>query len=66
MDMKERLKEILPAIQYLYNFRHGEGAGADLNTLFNSNENEPFELLFVIGANKDGKYYLEKLLLRKI
>lgn len=65
LDMKEKMREVLPAIQYLYNNRYGDLAGTKLNALFNTDKDEPFVLIFVIGRTSSGRYFLEKLILEK-
>ena len=64
LKTKELMKDILPAMQYLYSLRHGEGKWATLNALFNSDIDEPYVLEFIFNRDTSGKYFIESMNLK--
>lgn len=67
LDLKERLKwKTLQAIQYLYTMRYGEMRWGELNTLLNTNEDEPYAIVIQIDRDVDGKLYISKILLKRL
>lgn len=64
-DMKEKLKWILPAILYLYTLRYGDIKWWELNTLLNTDKDEPYVLIFHVNRDATGKFFIKKMLLEK-
>jgi hypothetical protein len=55
----------LPAIYYLYVQRYGDIKWSELWKLLESEQDEPYSILFYFDRDQDGKYFIKKMILRK-